>query len=271
MSEILETRYLSSIVRISAHDRNMNIPNFSSANFEINVPNSVRSLKNVVALSIQSVQLPHMFYNIYNATLKYIRVSDGAQRELVVDDGQYTIDQLMDHIVVKFNAYEANGAMVYNATTSQTPDLNDITQKLSLNFGMDIKIQSGTDCKLGEILGFSHDGTVYATTNNAVVAPYIFDLSGNDCVYIHSKTLSNGASDLEVNLKNVHSILAIPLDVFFGETAYYSNKSNGSNLIKFNSPRNITHIPISIKDNRGNQLSIQGADWTMVIKVYYVL
>jgi len=271
MSEILETRYNSKLIRISSHDRNFDIPNQTSSNFTLNIPNTVNSLKRVVALSPVSVQIPNFFYNVYECSLKYTRVSDNTARELKVDDGQYTIDELMNHVVTKFNAFEQNGAMVYNPTTSQTPDFNSITQKMSFNFGMDIKIKSGIDNKLAEIFGFSHDGKEYSTTNNAITAPFVFDLSGNDCVYIHSKQLSNDAVDLEVNTKTVHSIVAIPLDVFFGETAYWKNNSSSSNLIKFNSPRNITNISISVRDNRGNLLSIQGADFTMVIKVFYLL
>ena len=271
MSEIYESKFKSTLIRISAHDRSFVTPNQSPTDFELNVPTSNVALKNVVAVSPVSMSLTHFFYNVYNCTFKYTRVSDNAERELKLDDGQYDVDSLLEHVVAKFNVYEPNGAMTYIDTNDpNNPSLNPITHRMSFDFGMNISFTSSINNKLAEIFGFSYDNVTYTTANNQITAPYCFDLSGENCIFIHSKALSNGASDLETTPKEVHSILSIPLaNAYFGETVSWRNNSSSANLIKFNSPRQLSSIPISIRNNRGEKLNLQGSDFTLVVKCFY--
>ncbi len=276
MSEILESKYASKLIRISAHDRNFSIPNQTSTNFTVNVPNNVTSLKNVVAISPVSCHMPNMFYNVYNGFFSYSYIGNITNNlttvvnRRMVPDGQYDIDEFMTAFVETWNTYHPNDTMTYSPTTSQNPDLDPITYRLKLQFPFNITIETGPEQRIAEILGFSHI-SASVSTNGLLYAPYAFDLSGNDAVYIHSRTLSNGCSDLEVIEKDIHSILMMPLDQNFSYTCYWKNNSSSSNLIKFNTPRNITSIPISVRDNRGTLLDINGADWTLTIKVFYLV
>ncbi len=268
MSEILETKYASSMVRVSSHDRNFNIKNESSSSFTVNVPSNTEQLKNVLAVQPLSVKLPNLFYNCYNSIFKFsINTVDYS---ISVPDGQYTIDSFMNEFVSAYNTATGN-TMTYNSTSSATPDLDPITFKLDLDFASlsAITFTASADNNIAQKLGFSYDDTVYTSSATGVItSPYPVDLSGPDAVYIHSIQMSNGVHDMDTS-GDIHVITAIPLDKPFGQTCFWQNSSASSHLIKFYSPRNITNISMNLRDNRGRLLDIQGADWTIILKVYY--
>jgi len=267
-----EEKYLSKMIRVSAHDRNFEIKNTSNSDFEINVPNTTIALRNVHAVSVVSVQLPNMFYNVKDCKFTFTRVSDGQEFTINLDDGQYSVDEFFAEFGAKYNTALGGVTFLYNPTTSANPYLDENTQKINLHFGIQISFTASLENNCCELMGFSFDNTAYTTAaNGQLTSPYIVNLAGVSSVFVHSKTLSNGSHDMEINPKNVHSIVAVPMDTYFGETTFWQNSSSSSHIIKFNSSRQISRIPLSLRNNRGKLLDINGADWSIVFKVYYTL
>ncbi len=268
--DLLQNEFNSKLIRISAHDRDFNRLNESNSQFEINLPSNTRGMRQVIASVPISFHCTNLFYNVTDAQFLF---NDGISDKVVtVSDGQYTIDEFMAAFVTSYNAVTGL-AMVYLPTTDANPDIDPITAVIDLDFKQQITFTASDENNIGIILGFSFDNVEYTTDGAGLItSPYPVDISGVDAVYLHSRSLSTGATDLDTK-ENVEYFpyLQVPLDAAFGCPIFWKSTSNASFIHKYVTPRDISSIAISLRDNRGRLLNVQNSDWSLLLKVYYLI
>lgn len=263
----------SKIWRISAHDR-VDLNQNTSA-FSIDVPSLVESFQNVLAIQMISASIPSSFYNVdtfdldenKDPTLEFYY--NGGLVVLTIPRGQYIVqservapfatNDLLSTIETQFNTVTGS-----NITFSYDP----IKTKLSVSHAtntLEIK-QDNLDNNLWYKLGFLKTQGPSTT----LVADSLPNLSGVQQLFIHINQLSNNSIDLDKE-NGISLIGSVLVTAPYGSNNNYEIKSSMANLLKYNNPRNISFLDIRLRDSRGRLINLNGQDWTVVIKSYYVL
>ncbi|NNF86547.1 MAG: hypothetical protein HKM26_08340 [Winogradskyella sp.] len=165
----------------------------------------------------------------------------------------------MTKIETEFNAVTGS-----NITFSYDP----IKTKLSVSHAtntLEIK-QDNLDNNLWYKLGFLKTQGPSTT----LVADSLPNLSGVQQLFIHINQLSNNSIDLDKE-NGISLIGSVLVTAPYGSNNNYEIKSSMANLLKYNNPRNISFLDIRLRDSRGRLINLNGQDWTVVIKSYYVL
>lgn len=258
MTANLESKYQTTLLRISAHDRTERELETNS-DFTIDIRSQNSELKKVVAVQIINAQIPNVFYNIPDGQNTFDFDYGGAQT-ITLTPGQYDIEQLMDEFNKQMDTITGQVA----GTT--TYDFNDITKKLSFTTAATISFDSSKDNPLIYKLGFSNG----SYTGTQFDAPEIINIIGPNTVSIHSPDLSNNVIDYGARSGTVRMICEVPLDKPFGFMCYYRAQSS-SDLIKYKSVRAFNSIRMVLRDTEGRRLDIGNLDWSITVRCFYLL
>ena len=264
----------TSIWRVSSHDRTDSNDNTSA--FSIDVPASVESFKNVLAIQLLSASVPSSFYNIdsYNTLEQDVTLEfyyNGVFTSLTIPRGQYII--VTDRTASPFPAndllsvIETQFASVTGSAI--TWSYNTVTNKLSIIHAtntLEIKQTNLDDVNLWDKLGFLKPQGA-ATTLTADTIP---NISGVQQIFIHVSQLSNNSVDLDTQ-NGISLIGGVLVTAPFGGNNNYEIKSSMANLIKYTTQRNIDFLDIRLRDSRGRLININNQDWTMMIRSYYII
>lgn len=266
MDLTLDGKYQSRLLRLSAHDRKINRANESNSDFTLDIKSSNKELKKVVATQVINVQIPNVFYNIPQGlnVFKY-SVASVPQPDIVIPEGQYTIEQLMEVFLGLLDTalLLPAGSSTYDFNEpNQTPDF-----KISITAGSAIEFTSDeNDNPIAFKLGYgdaSYSGTVFD-------APNIINLVGPHTVSIHSQEISNPVLDYGATSGTIRLIAQVPLDKSFGQMCYF-NATTSSDLIKYQDVKSWNQIRLILRDNQGRRLNVQNHDWSVTLKVWYLL
>jgi len=261
----LDAKTFSKYVRISSHDRDFNDTSQTASSFKVNIPSHSREFTALVGCQVVSAHIPNLFYNIneYNNSFTFTTIGDGLPHTIVVPEGQYSSTELVDDLIALIDA---------ELSSSNSYSVADNTFKLTLTFSEDVKFTPSIDTNgLPVILGWGEREIEYTTTASSITSPYPIDLSGVDAVYVHTRELSAGLTDFDISGQDVHPIVSVPLNVSFGQVAYYQSQDSTTGLIRFRNQRAITEINLRLRDSRGRLLDLNGSDMTVVVKIYFRL
>ena len=207
--------------------------------------------KNVIEMKLSSLEIPNTMYYITtsrgNNTIKL-----GAAN-VVVPNGSYTKQELATYLDTYF---AASGVDVsYSSTTCKITIVN--------NSGSSITFPaSGTSYySLGQILGYLTTDTILTATtvtaSNTMKDPQMayFFLRINDFGNIINK-----------NRRYVSKILTD------SQSRYNSYNQETfiklmNNIIKFDQPIDIVNLKIGLEDEFGNNVSLNGNDWSFTLEV----
>ena len=214
--------------------------------------------KNVIEMRISSLELPNTIYYISsirgNNTLDY----DGI---ITIEDGSYTIYELLDYINNLLLTIFTGVSFEYVSKLSKV--------KISNNSLIDLLFpSSGTVYpSLGEILGFSSSvlaGSIDQLGEKVIINPqqqYLF-IKINDFGNVFNK---NSRYVGKIILNNYNSIS--------------SEQSGGNNInivsnqyklitnvIKFDQPIDIPQLTISLEDEYGNPMGLNGGEWSFTLE-----
>lgn len=258
MTANLESKYQTTLLRISAHDRTERELETNS-DFTIDIRSQNSELKKVVAVQIVNAQIPNVFYNIPDGQNTF-DFDYGGPQTITLTPGQYDISQLMDEFVTQMDTITGQVA----GTTTYA--FNDITKKLSFTVAVPISFDSSKDNPLIYKLGFGDD----SFTGTQFDAPEIINIIGPNTVSIHSPDLSNNVIDYGARSGTVRMICEVPLDKPFGFMCYYRAQSS-SDLIKYKNKRSFNNIRMVLRDTEGRRLDIGNLDWSITVRCFYLL
>ena len=214
--------------------------------------------KNVIEMKISSLELPNTIY--YISTLRGNNTLDYGGN-IIIEDGSYTIYELLDYINNLLLTIFTGISFEY------VPKLSKV--KISNNSATDLLFpSSGTDYpSLGEILGFSSSvlaGSINQVGEKVIINPqqqYLF-IKINDFGNVFNK---NNRYVGKIILNNYNSIS--------------SEQSGGNNInilsnqyklitnvIKFDQPIDIPQLSISLEDEYGNLMSLNGGEWSFTLE-----
>lgn len=257
----MDLKYQSKLLRLSAHDRDVNKINQSNSDFTIDLGSNSPELKRVVAVQIISVSIRNLFYNITSGKNTFVFDDNvAAPHTITITPGNYDITAFMTAFLDAIDT-ELGYAL---GTSSYT--FNDITSKITITFPESIDFVSDKeDNPLAYRLGYGYE-TFSGTT---IAATHIIMLSGPDLVCIHSPELSNGTLDFGAVSDTIHVVAEVPIDQEFGFVCFY--QPSNPNIIKYQNVNSFSSIRVLLRDVEGGKLDIDQGDWNITLKCYYLI
>ena len=265
----------SKLMRISSHDKTN--PADSNSSFTIDVPSNIEGLNNLIGIQLLSAKIPNLFYNVDTKDLSGVDpilqlTYNGVEYDLTIPRGQYSFDianpgsnDLIEAIKNEFLAQTGDALTItvdpvtLKLTFSTVANLLFITESNYNNSTGD----------LASILGFRLPRPT-ALPSNILPADTIYDLTGINDVYIHCRQLALQSIDLDTD-NSISLIGSVDIDSPYGAVSHYQIGSSHANMISYPNRRYISEMDIRLRDSRGRLVNINGFDWTMIIKLYYVM
>lgn len=215
--------------------------------------------KNVIEIKISSLELPNTIYYISTTRINNTLNFGGT---VTINNGSYTIYELINHL----NDLATVGTLAgltfsYIATLSKVQISN--TSGTNLLFPA-----SGTDYpSLGEILGFTTSvlaGAINQTGSNVIINPQ------QQYLFLRINNFGN------IINKNNRYIGKIILNNYISRSSEQSSSMNIdmltnqykliTNVIKFDQPTDIPQLSISLEDEYGSIMSLNGGEWSFTLE-----
>ncbi len=214
--------------------------------------------KNVIEMRILSLELPNTIYYI-TAERGNNTINIGGVNK-TIDDGSYTQNDL----ATALSALVANISFTYSNSTGKMKITNTTGANVTIQF-----TESGTDYpSLGDILGFTNNITIgngnSSIGQNVVSEPsqsYLF-LRINDFGNLINKNRRYVGKIILENVKSVSNEKTggVNINILSNQYKFISNS------IKFEQPTNIPSLNISLEDEFGNIINLNGVDWSFTLE-----
>ena len=274
---MFEHKYHTRTVRISAHDRSVDkLAQETNEQFEVDCPSNGGHWARVHAIKIIAVEIPHTTYNVAkmpdgtNPTFTWSDLSGGPWT-VEITPGQYTANELLTALGT---ALSGSASPAFNGDDFSGSSVDPITGRVTLvstGGNQFISIASGYYTnRIGYLLGGEDLSTVTTLIGSASYTfPYLPRLYGLSAVTVHCPQLGISTVDFDRGSANHFPLVRVPMDVGYSVVAHYQSRDDATNLIVYPSPRGISHIELTLRDDRGDIIDINHADWSIVFKIYY--
>lgn len=256
----------SRYIRISSYDKD---PNQSRHNGDFTVELKEKYLtQSIHSMLLTQAFIPNVFYNVRSSQgviNNTIRILEAGQTELniSVDEGQYTLSELISELQTKINAQLVGSVLVI------TEDAK--TKKLTFTFtGNAVTIYGHPDYSLtagsliADVIGIRND----SASSNAIIMDFIPNLRGYDQLFIHSNTICQG-SMVDGNAGLISALVCVPMnDTPFGGMAYF-HENLAENTIEYTQPCNMSVIKVVLRDSEGNRLDPGSSAIEFIMRVSF--
>jgi hypothetical protein len=217
--------------------------------------------KNVIEMRISSLELPNTIY--------YISTSRG-NNKIDIDGTVYT---LANGSYTKFSLIDAINALIITTNVSLSYSITTDKITISNSSGANVIItftSSGTDYpSLGELLGFitspiTINAGLTSIATNIITNPqqsYIF-LRINDFGNIINKNrryVGKIILDNNISISN-EKTGGVNINILTNQYKLITN------IIKFDQPLDIPQLTISLEDEYGNLISLNGGEWSFTLE-----
>lgn len=268
MAEI-ENNTFSRLLRISnIHSTNIND---TITDFTVNL-NRMTETNNIIRAVIKSVSFPNNAYNIYTSGVQKNNVFNfdvnvTSYSVIIPQDGFYTTQQLIDiirpQIQTQINAVDAANILTMetgNYSKKIEYSLSGLTVQLTIP---GVQGDGGLNSVLGNTSDFTVDGT------GVIISQLVPSLYGLTNVYLHSTTLAEG-NLVDGDVENHDVISEIPINADYGKMIYYESRDDELDAVNYLSFRNYDNIKLTLRDLRDNIIQLNGGDFVVVLKIYYI-
>lgn len=238
----------SRLLRISSKDRSVESPSKYNIIYRTN-NNDLHQVSRVV---LKSAIIPNNAYNIniHNNTLNF--VNTGSVGPYVIPVGQYTTATLITAIE----------ALITDLTIVQSALTGRLTFTMAANT-FDIDPNPVTN-PMSTTLGFE---TVAATVAT-YTADHQPDLTGLDNVYIESQALSSNTAMISADKLKQSVFCNVGMDVAYGSVKVLEKDLDSLDFSAYHTHKNISSIDIKLVDENSNELDLNGAEWTLIFRVF---
>jgi len=228
--------------------------------FSINLDMHQCEIKYVELLDVQMPNIIPPIRDDHNNNFYFQGIDATTNHEFKLDEGSYTITQIMSKIAEKMNDF-GNGtfSLSFNENTFKITIAGNDTFKLLCTNNLN---------SLWDILGYSTD--VDRTGSISYEADTCFDLSGKNYIYLKSDIIQSLVGDKIMTTnksvkKSFLSCLAkMPMAGTFGEMEYFSNKTR---IIFRCDHKLISNFSFFLQDNEGNPLKLT-RDYSISLILY---
>jgi hypothetical protein len=255
--QIQSSTLRSKLVRINSANRKKDpVYGYTSSNFRLDFNINIPDLVKVHSIVLKSCSIPNTQYNIdfHNNTFSFLAGLD--ETSINVPPGNYTIDELIDELVTS-GVGEFYGLTISVAFPSGKLQFGFNTPCSLLNYeqGNDMAMTLGLMVNSGPITNYTADS--------------LPNLTGVQNIYIVSQTLSGGTGMIDSTLNQLAVFGCIQITVPFGQYTHYVSAEEQSDEVFFPSDRTIGEVDLSLYNDRGQNIDLQGLDWSMIVKIYY--
>jgi len=218
----------------------------------------------IYGYSIKQLTIPNSQTNINNNNNKFsISIANiPVERVITVPIGQYTTNTLLTYLDAQLKIINSNLSISQNSLTQK------ITVESSDNTSSGIfTINIGANSTLNKVLGYS---PYQRLTGASVTAVNIIALNGVYNVFVLSRALTqaNGIYGMVTDGTRLPIVTECPINVPFGTYAQIEEASFGLNTVKFPRSVNVQNVDITLVDNSGRILDLQGLDCELILRVY---
>jgi hypothetical protein len=229
---------------------------------------SIQPLRGVRTMGVDSVSIPHTWYNISERLENNILLVDGTETPL--PDANLSVQ--LDYGAPLFNSRP----IIENYINTQLDLLYPATWNVRL--GNDYKLIFSVTAssftnetlqateRLGRLLGLDPDKVYDLATDLPFTADHVIDLQPIKSVFV--RVMNSGTGVYSDGVANA-ATYDIPVgDTVYGEFINYESRTGHINLIPFSKQGTnimISEISIGLVDDRGAYLDLNGADWSIVL------
>ncbi len=210
-------------------------------------------------ISLTSLELPYAFYNV-NATNNKLSIkasSSNTFAEIEVDSKNYSGTQLATTLTSALSASAVTDVIGFVITCA----FDDTTNKFTFTSSSLNNYTIGTDTTLLKELGLR--GQLPLTSAVGIlISPNVCNLSGTSSCYLRINNLSINNRDSRGNLSGI--LAKININANPGEFIFY----NAFESIYYQiSDRVISSLDITLTDDNGNELLLNGIDWSATLTI----
>lgn len=238
-------------INLNSADRVSNSVSTSDCIFNLD-----EGVKGIQKASLRSFVVPNVIYNIntgVNDRMVWNRLA--IDRNFQIPAGQYTITNLLTAIENGMNAADANGyTLDYDTTTFKCTVAGTAT--FILNWATNAN--ASTSCY--KELGFNATDVATAISH---VSPNVASLDKPRDLFID--IFEFGSRWLVSKPPRVHATFHIPLDVASGDLVFYDRDVYDQH-ITFDR-LSIKSLNVKIVNDDANVISLNGADWSMILEL----
>jgi hypothetical protein len=214
--------------------------------------------KNVIEMRILSLELSNTIY--YITSTRGNNKINIAGVDKTISSGSYTEYEL----ATALSALVSNVTFTYNNSTGKMTISNTTGSSVTINF-----TASGTDYpSLGNIIGFTSNVTI-TTGNSSTGSNVVLELNQS---YLFLR-INDFGNIINRNHRYVGKIISENVKSVSNETTGGGININIlskqykliSNVIKFDQPTNIQNLNISLEDEYGNTIDLNGGEWSFTL------
>lgn len=254
----------SRYIRISSYDKD---PAQSRNNGDFIVELKEKYLtQNIKSMLLTQAFIPNVFYNVRSSQgliNNTIRLLESGQTEInvAIDEGQYTLTELITELQTKINAQLVASVLVI----TEDPK----TKKLTFTFtGNSVIIYGSSDYSttegslLADVIGIKND----SADANVIVMDFIPNLRGYDQLFVHSNTICQG-SMVDGNVGLISALVCVPMNnTPFGGMAYFQ-EGLPENTVIYSQPCNMSVVRVVLRDSEGNRLDPGSSAVEIIMRV----
>ncbi len=228
----------------------------STSDFTYNIGSSIE----VDYVTIKSVSIPHIEYNINNIKNKLRISSGGTVHDLTIPIGQYTVNQLITELQTQIISAVGGTCVI---------TLDPVTQKLNFQTSAGIRISTVKSVSsLSKYIGIAYSNSYYPIADSVNFdATGLPILQGPNNYYLASNVLSQGFASILTNGQRVPIILPVPVTVQYGQIQQYESNDTELNTKQFSRPQNVQNIDIKIYDDDLEIVDLHGQDIEVILKI----
>lgn len=217
-------------------------------NFRIDFGNFMS--RNVLKVIIKETVIPNTMYNVtaFNNTI----IVNAVSYQLAV--GQYDITSFISALQTLL--------AVHTLVITNDP----ITYKLTFTTAGAVTYSSQDNgSTMGRLIGLDK---VNDLTTASSVLPNIYDLSGPKMLFLYSPELCGNSTNLISSSGNKPALGNFIVNAPFGENITFEVREDLTDSIDMDSYNNLREIQMQLVNEFGEQVDLNGSDYTMVFKIY---
>lgn len=249
----LDTPLESIEIHINSEDR---LYNFNQSHYHFKLQNDIHCPSQyIMRLSVKNATIPNSFYNVNSTNNTLIFKYDGTDYTIILDVGNYNIQQFLTAIHTKFVSL-LGGDLIVIKWLHQMNKVELTPQKT---------LQLLKESTMLKLLGFSKADHTSGDIGGKLTSDGLIDIRLNDCFYIQSDISTNTKSFAKVN-RHHHTIAKIPVtSPTFGVNVFEPLNPNQV-VIPTNT---FSSINIKITNHQGEELNFNNQLWSMTLEINF--
>ena len=247
------TSYSNKYLFIRSCDRTIG----SSSAFNVKLPSPYR---NVAGISLVSAEVPFSFFNVASLYTSGVQFGyAGAWYNMVLTAGQYNISDFQAAMLTGLKAH-------FPAASFTSVDYDTISAKLSIKYtgGGAFSVGATSIGKLGQLMGCDPTGAVTTAANGTLVFPAVAGLFPYSSILMCIDNLPANV----LSTSSLHCFARIQVNAPPSGMIMVCNGTNVVNSVAYKAPiASLDSLQISLKNNDGTQLDMNGQEWTATLLV----